>query len=133
MFTASPLIFISSDGSMQLLCGILTVDASASVNAMRSFFSILMASYFEQYHYCCYYYHDIVIGQFAFILSCVGMCPKTYLTIYVYGQQQQRQQQQHKTHLCVHIGTCELPMWHGLWDGFKIVITERTKNFHKIK
>lgn len=32
-------------------------------------------------HY--YYYHHIVIGPFTFILSCAGMCPKTYLTIYV--------------------------------------------------
>lgn len=30
-----------------------------------------------------YYYHYIVIGLFTFILSCAGMCPKTYLTIYV--------------------------------------------------
>lgn len=43
----------------------------------------------------------IIIGLFTFILSCAGMCPKTYLTIYVMAI---------KAHLCVDIVTCELPL-----------------------
>lgn len=35
------------------------------------------------HYYYHYYYHYTVIGLFTFILSCAGMCPKTYLTIYV--------------------------------------------------
>lgn len=68
---------------------------------------IFITSPFEQchcYYYCYYYYHYIVIGLFTFILSCVGMCPKTYLTIYVYGQHY------NKAHLCVDIVTYELPL-----------------------